>query len=76
MEPSEDELEMVVRYVVVRGFLRSCAVEPDKIIESATRERLNKKLDDCTAPYTQAELDRFFTARDDGGSIFYQPLTR
>jgi hypothetical protein len=50
MEQSEDELEMVVRYVVVRGFLRSCGVEPDKIIESAAHKRLNKKLDDCTPP--------------------------
>ena len=61
----------VMRYVAIRGFLRSCGVQVEKVIDAATHKRLSTKPDDNTDPYTQAELDRFFAACDDEYQLIF-----
>ena len=56
---------LVMRYITVRGFLRYCGVQVDKIIDSATHKRLAVKVEGNTDPFTQYEIDRLFAACDD-----------
>jgi integrase len=56
---------LVMRYVTVRGFLRSCGVLVDELIKEANHKRLSAKPDQNTDPLTQEDLDRFFRACSD-----------
>jgi integrase len=56
---------LVMRYVAIRGFLRTCGVQVEKIIEGASHKRLSVKPEQNTDPYTQKDLDKFFAACDD-----------
>lgn len=56
---------LVMRYIAVRGFLRSCGVQVEKVIDAANHKRLSAKPEPNTNPYSQDELNRFFAACGD-----------
>jgi integrase len=64
----------VMRYTAIRGFLRSCGVQVERIIGADTHKRLAAKPDANTDPYTQEELDRFFSACDDKHRLIFTLL--
>ena len=50
----------LMRYTVVRGFLRHCGVAVEKVIEVSTHKRLSAKPDLHTEPYTDRDLEKLF----------------
>jgi integrase len=63
-----------MRYTAVRGFLRSCGVVIEKLIDSATHKRLAPKTEQNIEGYTQKELDKLFAKCDDYHRVVFQFL--
>ena len=51
----------LMRYTVIRGFLRHSGVDVEKVIEAATHKRLAAKPDLHTDPYTEMQLEKLFS---------------
>jgi integrase len=63
-----------MRYTALRGFLRQCGVQVDKIIDPSTHKRLAVKIATNTAPFDQADLERLYAVCDEYHRIVFQFL--
>ena len=63
-----------MRYTAIRGFLRSCGVVPEKLIDPATHKRLAPRIDQDIDPYNPADLERLYAACDEYHALVYRFL--
>lgn len=63
-----------MRYITVRGFLRSCGVQVEKVIDPSTHKRLVVKIDVNTDPYDPADLEKLYAACNEYHRAVYQFL--
>ncbi len=63
-----------MRYTAVRGFLRSCGVVPEKLIDPATHKRLAPRIDQDIDPYSSADLERLYATCDEYHALVYKFL--
>lgn len=63
-----------MRYTAVRGFLRSCGVIVEKVVDAATHKRLSPKIDPITDPYDPADLEKLYAACDEYHTLVYKFL--
>jgi len=63
-----------MRYTAVRGFLRSCGVVIEKLIDPATHKRLAPKTEGETDPYNPADIERLFAVCDEYHALVYSFL--
>ena len=64
----------VMRYTALRGFLRWCGVQVEKVIDPSTHKRLAVKIAVITAPFDPADLDKLYTACDEYHRVVFQFL--
>lgn len=63
-----------MRYTALRGFLRSCGVQVEKVIAPSTHKRLAIKIATNTDPYNQADVEKLYAACDEYHRVVFQFL--
>lgn len=64
----------VMRYTALRGFLRWCGVQVEKVIDPSTHKRLAVKIATHTDPYDPADLAKLYAACDEYHRVVFQFL--
>ena len=64
----------VMRYTALRGFLRWCGVQVEKVIDPSTHKRLAVKIATHTDPYDPADLAKRYAACDEYHWVVFQFL--
>jgi integrase len=63
-----------MRYTALRGFLRFCGVQVEKVIDLSTHKRLAVKIATKTDPYDMADLEKLFAVCDARHCVVFQFL--